>query len=188
MTVFFFRIGRNNMSYRIVPQLLPIDDRIRRTIEDLVHTKGSYIFNPDRKRWQTQLKPSHPFHRQFATALEHLGVVRGRTIGPMFALHSKAGCKQQQWHYDYDPALVESVRKKPCGVVLALEDGTTLSIYGEGDVALKAGDCLIFDGDCVHAGSKYEKANTRVHVYLDVPTIDRRLNRTWFFQEKNLSP
>jgi hypothetical protein len=31
----------------------------------------------------------------------------------------------------------------------------------------------------VHAGSAYEKANRRLHIYLDSPTIPRIQNRTW---------
>lgn len=174
------------MHYRIYRSLLEdIPAETVADIEHLVHAGGEYIFNPDKKRWQSKLPPRHPFHRQFVAALEREGLVRGRTVGPMFALHSKAGCKQQQWHYDYDPDLVASVRKKPYGAVVALQDGTKLSIYGHGEVQLCRGDCLVFDGDCVHAGSAYSVPNTRVHIYLDVPTMHRRKNGTWFFHEKN---
>ena len=167
--------------YRVYKQLIPVDDLIVEKITQLVQTKGSSIFNPDRKRWQIRLPPTNPFYFTFTSALESIGLVRGRTIGRMVALHSRAGCKQQQWHYDYDPTLVASVRKKPYGAVVALEHGTKLAIHGVGDVLLNPGDCLVFDGDCVHAGSAYDAPNTRVHVYLDVPTIDRKKNRTWYY-------
>ena len=32
---------------------------------------------------------------------------------------------------------------------------------------------VIFDGSVVHAGSKYTQHNTRVHLYLDVPSFAR---------------
>ena len=170
------------MSYRIYPSLLPVDDTTMKHIETLARTKGgSRIFNPDKKRWQTAILPTDSFYRAFVDALETTGVVRGRRIGTMAVLHSKAGCQQQQWHYDYDPSVVKKVRKKPCGALLALEKGTTLSIHGVGEVALNPGDCLVFEGDCVHAGSAYTKENTRVHVYLDVPTVNRETNITWWY-------
>ncbi len=57
---------------------------------------------------------------------------------------------------------------RPIGVVLSIEDGARLSILGEPDVRLSKGDCLVFDGLCVHAGSAYPDAeNYRVHIYLD---------------------
>lgn len=167
--------------YTIYKNLLPIDDKIPLELKGLVLNRGSFIFNPDRKRLQCQLKVSHPFYKKFARVLENIGIVRGRTLGPMVVIHSKEGCKRQRWHYDYDPDLVKKSRKKPCGVLLALEEGTTLSIYGEGDVSLNIGDCLVFDGDLVHAGSAYERANTRVHMFLDVPTLTRQANRTWYY-------
>ena len=70
---------------------------------------------------------------------------------------------------------MRGIRKKPLGALLALEEGTKLAVHGIGDVLLQRGDCLVFDGDLVHAGSAYPDApNTRVHVYLDVPTVERR--------------
>ena len=47
--------------------------------------------------------------------------------------------------------------------------------------SLRAGDLLVFDGDCVHAGSAYTTTNTRVHCYLDSCTHARKVNQTWLF-------
>eukprot|EP00966_Prymnesium_polylepis_P245049 5667969-Prymnesium_polylepis.1 len=45
---------------------------------------------------------------------------------------------------------------------------------------LQPGDILLFEGDVLHAGAKYESAcNTRVHVYLDVPDLRRKPNTNW---------
>jgi ectoine hydroxylase-related dioxygenase (phytanoyl-CoA dioxygenase family) len=44
---------------------------------------------------------------------------------------------------------------------------------------LNAGDAVLFRGDLVHAGSAYERANRRIHVYLDNPAHPREPNRTW---------
>ena len=51
---------------------------------------------------------------------------------------------------------------------------------GEGEIYLDQGDCLVFDGDCVHAGSAYDYDNVWLHVYLDVIDIKRGKNYTRF--------
>ena len=48
-----------------------------------------------------------------------------------------------------------------------------INIMGEGEIYLEPGDCLVFDGDCVHAGSSYDYDNVRLYVYLDVIDIKR---------------
>lgn len=44
-------------------------------------------------------------------------------------------------------------------------------------LSLNKGDLLLFRGDLVHAGASYEKANCRLHCYLDAGY--REPNRTW---------
>ena len=173
-------------KFRVYRNLVDVDDMDYAKIDALVHRDGTFIFNPDKRRWQTRIRAHLAFHKKFVRALEGAGIARGRTVGNMFALHSKKGCQQQQWHYDFDPDLLWGIRKKPLGALLALEEGTKLAVHGIGDVLLQRGDCLVFDGDLVHAGSAYPDApNTRVHVYLDVPTVERVKNRTWFFLEED---
>ena len=49
------------------------------------------------------------------------------------------------------------------------------------EVLLHAGEVLLFDADVIHAGAAYtERANTRLHVYLDVEGYVRKHNYTWF--------
>ena len=49
------------------------------------------------------------------------------------------------------------------------------------EVSLHAGEVLLFDADVIHAGAAYtERANTRLHVYLDVAGFVREPNYTWF--------
>ena len=45
--------------------------------------------------------------------------------------------------------------------------------HGVRMICLEPGDVLVFDGDVVHAGAAYRAPNTRVHVYLDVPSVKR---------------
>ena len=73
---------------------------------------------------------------------------------------------------------------KPASVILALEDGARLWVRDEDgrterEIVLRAGDVLVFDGDVAHAGAAYLSANTRVHVYLDVPSVVRDRDYVW---------
>ena len=46
-------------------------------------------------------------------------------------------------------------------------------------VMLNKGDVLIFRADCVHAGSAYITANSRLHAYFDSVDIERVHDHTW---------
>ena len=70
---------------------------------------------------------------------------------------------------------------KPMGVIFALEDYTYFNTKSR-RIVLKKGQVLIFDGDMVHAGSAYEKENTRIHLYLDSEEVPRRRNKTYLVQ------
>ena len=41
----------------------------------------------------------------------------------------------------------------------------------------------MFEGDLVHAGAGYSRANTRVHVYLDVAEVRRPPKSTWIVSQ-----
>ena len=113
----------------------------------------------------------------------------GRTAKEFRALHSQPGCRKQKLHYDYPPDECRSEGKgpgfrKPCSVILALQDGARLLVWDAATrnqipVVLYAGDVLVFDGDVGHAGADYYVSNTRVHVYLDVPGIERDPDNVW---------
>lgn len=137
------------------------------------------IFNPDSRRRQVQLKPSHTIVKSVTAALKKNGFMYGRTAGTSVLIHSKPGCKRQQWHTDYKPQAIKKLRKKPLGVLLALTDNTLFDTP-EKQYTMKCGDMLIFDGDEVHAGSSYENENTRFHMYVDTPTHTRIENKTYF--------
>ena len=102
-----------------------------------------------------------------------------------------ATCKAQKLHWDFDPGLIECLpatgplHRKPVSVILALEPGTRLFVRDEAagatvPIALGVGDILVFDGDVAHHGAWYPSRNTRVHMYLDVPTVPRVEDFTWF--------
>jgi len=127
----------------------------------------------------------------------------------MTALTSEPGCKAQLPHCDYVPSYelaLASDTLAPLGCLVAIEPDTKLRIWpssirlsyladGQRDsyiqnvtkgpikceeVTLYPGDILVFRGDLVHAGSAYPNGNTRVHLYLDSPNVDRVANTTWF--------
>ena len=56
-------------------------------------------------------------------------------------------------------------------------------------VKLQAGDVLIFRGDLVHAGAGIERANVRLHAYMDVkgvprPMLEEGIEHTNFMDDK----
>jgi hypothetical protein len=122
--------------------------------------------------------------------LQQQGELAGRRPAEWRALHSQPGCKRQKRHWDYNPNEVRNLRqlglRVPCSVIAAMQDGAQLLVWDhergvEVPVVMFAGDVLVFDGDVVHAGAQYSVGSTRVHVYLDVPELERDPNFTWPF-------
>lgn len=109
------------------------------------------------------------------------------------AIKSRAGCKEQRAHTDYDPKAADFRRsatlgEHPYSAIFALEKGTSFVVYGPAStatrrtrrlVSLERGDLLIFRGDVVHAGAAYRKPNTRVHVYIDHARVRRDRDMSW---------
>ena len=68
---------------------------------------------------------------------------------------------------------------------MALQDGARLLVWDAERratvcVVLYAGDVLVFNGDVGHAGADYHVGNTRLHVYLDVPDVERDPDNVWY--------
>jgi hypothetical protein len=114
-------------------------------------------------------------------------------------LASDAGCAAQAPHSDWPwSAAFKAAATKPCGLIVALQDATTLDVWPGAlqseparwpaaaiprcRVQLQAGDALLFRGDLVHAGSAYSVANVRLHCYLDASDVPRPDDRTWWVQ------
>ena len=138
-----------------------------------------------RLRRQASLPASGAVVQQLRRALQKRGELRGRQLRDAAAIHSAAGCRQQPLHYDYNPKQLRGSERKPAGVLLALEHGARMRVMGEHGVrmiCLEPGDVLVFDGDVVHAGAAYRAPNTRVHVYLDVPSVKREHDRTYSYK------
>jgi hypothetical protein len=117
-------------------------------------------------------------------------------------LHSLPGCQPQAAHCDYLPdksLKMVSDEQMPLGALIPLMPKTYLNIWPYSTrlslstpeylkkikpikcqkLELNPGDILIFRGDFVHAGSRYDIDNYRIHYYLDSPVVPRMPNRTW---------
>ena len=168
-------------TFRVLTRKVDVSsDDVARMAE--VARSGSCIFNPNKRRYQREIEHSEGVVQRVLELLGEEGMLEGRTVGPVVSLHSLAGCEQQQFHTDYDKHLVRKAEAKPLGVLVALEDETSL-VLQDRVVLLGAGDVLVFDGDLVHAGAAYEHGNTRLHLYLDVPCVHRAHNTTYFCDE-----
>ena len=177
------KASRLTPSWRVLPNRLYVSqaELVRLT---RLGAAGGEIFNPDLLRHQAKLSRSDDAVTKLEKFLREDGALYRREQGPSNVLHSECGCLQQPWHADYAPAKLLGVRRKPQGVLWALEDGTRFMVAGpEGiafEITLSAGEVLIFDGDLVHAGAAYPNcANTRVHMYLFVMGETRPLGGTW---------
>lgn len=145
---------------------------------------GKMIFNPDDKRIQLPISRNLAVVRRAEAALKDAGIIRaGRSLTSPVLLHSRAGCKRQPWHCDYDPDRVENSRSlPPMGVLVALEGDTFFDTPGK-LYKLDAGDVLVFTGEVVHAGAAYRKENTRIHFYLETAAHPRPRDMTWLIGE-----
>jgi len=173
--------NRRLYMIRVIKGAIHVSDNdVRRMYE--LSTRGTHIFNPDKKRIQTTLDKRSAIVKSIWNSLIEHGCMKGRRIGMCVCLMSKPGCQKQAWHTDYDMAEVSRLEFKPAGVIVALEDNTFFEEYPNTRHVLHRGDALIFEGDVVHAGSAYDVHNVRLHAYLDVDTHKRSANKTYLFE------
>jgi hypothetical protein len=169
------------MSYKIYKNIIPVTSSNIRDLKKLIQEKGETIFNPDYKRIQVPIPVEKKIHSDIIRVISQKGISRGRIPNDMYVLFSKAGCMKQPYHYDYSPSLDQTkMRKKPGGLLIALQNNTKFSLVDK-DIVLNKGDCIFFEGDCPHAGASFEKDNIRIHIYLDVLEFKRMKNTTWYY-------
>jgi hypothetical protein len=148
--------------------------------------EGGCIFNPDRKRFQGKLCADDEIVIRIAAALKDHGFLCGRFACVSYALHSRAGCKKQSWHTDYDCDTVSALSIKPLSSVLALQNDTLLC-FKDQTIVLQMGDMCVFSGDEVHAGAAYATENTRIFMYIPTAAIETPVNLTYPFRQKSQS-
>ena len=136
--------------------------------------KARPIFNPDEKRLQAFLRKNSSLVRRIKSVLEKNHLMVGRSLGSVVLLRSLPGCKQQDWHTDYNPAT--SFVHPPLGIIVALQDLTFFEEYPSTTHVLNRGDILIFQSNLIHAGAAYSTENIRIHAYLDSNEKKREIN------------
>ena len=144
------------------------------------------IFNPDELRLQRVVRRNARVAARLTRwAKEQMLVPCGRCVGEVTVLHSRAGCREQPWHTDFDADACARAALKPLGLLWAIEPGTRFLIHPETHIELEMGDVLVFEGGCVHAGAAYpDRANTRVHMYIDSDAVRRQRNMTYPHDEQ----
>lgn len=158
----------------------------------------------DRKRIQVNINPKLMYMLEFMDQFNQILKSMFPHLEPNdpVVIGSKPGCKAQAAHIDYPPPDGPmDPSKVSINVILALQDDTHLNVWPKshqlvcwekaklanedeaGDpihmetVHMNQGDMLLFRGDLVHGGASYDKANYRIHCYLDYES--RIPNRTW---------
>ena len=159
----------------------------------------------DRKRRQCNLPIKTQYMQKFDAAVKDFvksGVSTDLKPTDPVVLHSRANCQKQAPHCDHIPDVnLKSVSDDymPLAMVISLMPETKLRVWPKSarlsmkdpdefkgmdpivcqELTLNAGDIVVFRGDFIHAGSAYEKANYRIHYYLDSPLVPRVAGRTW---------
>lgn len=126
----------------------------------------------DGMRSQAPVSSAHPSVRSAVAAVRAAGYMEGRTPGAAVLLRSRPGCAAQPLHTDYDVGA--ECAPRPGGLLVALTPEGKFGAQtssGVADVALGAGDAVVFDADCVHRGCAYDRVNYRLHVYLDTERV-----------------
>lgn len=165
------RMRRTRRTWKVWKNAIPICQSDIQRQRKYLKSHAEVVFNPNSKRRQATIPETDSL---LAKLQSRLGPMLGNhTLQTPVVLQSLTGCKQQQWHMDYDDKNTTGF-----GMLLALQNGTRLETR-ECTIHLKQGDLLIFNGDLVHAGSWYDCENLRIHAYLDVVGGHRRANSTY---------
>ena len=96
----------------------------------------------------------------------------------MTLLKTEEGTRNQVWHTDYKGGGIFRYSRPskglydrhPCtpwaiSVLIATEETGARLAFPKGELNLKFGDAVVFAGDLVHAGCRYNEDNFRLHIY-----------------------
>ena len=128
------------------------------------------------QRVKTFLAPWFASVKRKLTSLKLLHPPR-RTSGVLM-LVSRAGCRAQKRHWDYDPALVQPIikAKKYIGVPLSVfvsftPTGSKLEVVDVDGiptfVPIPFGSMMVITGDVLHAGCAYDEPNLRGFMHVE---------------------
>ena len=187
-------------GYFILRKFIPdhLTDKLLEKVEDVEYVsifRQVYSKQHDAYRFQGKFPPRKPFS-DFTTFVKEKLIKRcadKRWVPRNWVfLKSLAGGEEQQAHRDFPSFETSRARHEydtiQAGFMTGLMSGTTLIVYescfAEADVAkrkiitIDKGDCIIFRGDLVHAGSAYDTLNYRIHATLKVKGIKWNDNAT----------
>ncbi len=167
--------------FRTLPNFLSsaeCDDLMHLSHDTLQQNSTCVVFNPDGKRRQCLLPNDSILRQRLVQRLEKETFLRGRTFGDAYVMTSDVGCKQQDFHLDYDKKSEEGGKKLSLSVLVALMDNTRLELKNA-TITLAACDAFIFESTVVHAGAAYDEFNMRLFFYLPRTGVRNPSNATY---------
>ena len=183
-------------GFIVFESLAPLSEAMATQIHrDAQSQRATPIFNEnpgeDSKGDRTQVRGRWAAGQEAAMAadLGRLGLLATASAGASkevndgYALGSKAGCTLQPKHCDagdeHQFARLPAA-DVPLSALRTIMPGSALYVYEGGcaddegrRVELSADALVVWVGDFVHAGASYEKANTRLHFYVDSSAAPR---------------
>nr|QBK85712.1 MAG: hypothetical protein LCMAC101_03070 [Marseillevirus LCMAC101] len=192
-------------GYTILKNKIQINKKVIKQIYSQINKKRKIIFNSERndnKRLQCNLYHRQRYMTDFVNNIRSIifdSVGSKLIINDWVILKSLEGCKEQLPHCDYIPS--DEFKKCdgeniPLSFIVSIMDDTKINIWDkslgyptdisnkiEKQIFLDEGDIFIFRGDLVHAGSSYDKENTRLHAFLDSVLCPRTKNRTFIIKK-----
>ena len=127
---------------------------------------------------QTRITAAKNIEKRVRTVLERFGLVGKDHVADLMSyLRSVRGAPRQSFHSDFKKHRVfdrvkmhEGSLPYPVSVLLALQDGSTLTLRDGTTVSVPRGAVVVFKGNMIHAGSEWyeEQENWRMHIYYGV--------------------
>lgn len=190
----------HTLGYQIFPQQFTIDFDVNKFSEKV--KSFSVIFGAkrsinDRKRKQRSLTKKDIRLLALTDQIDKwiFDILPYAAKTTWVELRSSQGCAQQAAHSDYFPDTLNGVHIEhiPLVCIAAIMPDTKIVVwpgalsaatldkehYEPMTIHMNAGDIVLFRGDLVHAGAKYDKINRRLHCYIDTIAVHHRDNRTW---------
>lgn len=130
------------------------------------------------KYLQRRIAAAKNIEKRVRTVLERFGLVGDDHVSDLISyLRSVRGAPRQSFHSDFKKhRLFDKVKMHegglpyPVSVLLALQDGSTLTLMDGTTVSVPRGAVVVFKGNMIHAGSEWyqEQDNWRMHIYYGV--------------------
>jgi hypothetical protein len=127
---------------------------------------------------QRRITAATNIEKRVRTVLERFGLVGNDHVADLMSfLRSVKGAPRQSFHSDFKKhrffdrkTMHEGSLPYPVSVLLALQDGSTLTLKDGTTVSVPRGAVVVFKGNLIHAGSEWyhEQDNWRMHIYYGV--------------------